>query len=162
MLVRRRDCDCLLLAWLAASGGLARHRLSDASAPSPLPLPSAVPLSPPPHLSHHFSSTTCPPSTFLTLHPTTRTPIYFSYSLFPSLQPFSHTISFVPSHSPPSVSLNHTYGLVRFTHSTINSSLLRLTFYLSLSLSLSRSSSNTQRLYVSSPSTIYRTTMHPR
>lgn len=77
MLVRRRDCDCLLLAWLAASGGLARHRLSDASAPSPLPLPSAVPLSPPPHLSHHFSSTTCPPSTFLTLHPTTRTPIYF-------------------------------------------------------------------------------------
>lgn len=67
MLVRRRDCDCLLLAWLAASGGLARHRLSDASAPSPLPLPSAVPLSPPPHLSHHFSSTTCPPSTFLTL-----------------------------------------------------------------------------------------------
>ena len=39
MLVRRRDCDCLLLAWLAASGGLARHRLSDASAPSSPPLP---------------------------------------------------------------------------------------------------------------------------
>lgn len=46
MLVRRRDCDCLLLAWLAASGGLARHRLSDASAPSPLPLPSPFPFRP--------------------------------------------------------------------------------------------------------------------
>ena len=166
MLVRRRDCDCLLLAWLAASGGLARHRLSDASAPSPLPLPTTLPLSLPLRLSHHFSTTTCSPSTFLALYSAT----YFSYfslslsfSSPPSLCPLSPSISVVLLHSPPSVSLNHTYGLSRFTYSAIGSYLLSLspTFYVFLVLSLICSRFVFLSLSLSlSLSIVYRATMY--
>ena len=134
MLVRRRDCDCLLLAWLAASGGLARHRLSDASAPSspprPLyPAPFAPTSSVPPLLYYYL------PAFYLSRSfPYHTTQTYFSYfslslslflspslplSLSPSLPSLSPSISFVILYSPSSISLNHTYGLARFTHSTI-------------------------------------------
>jgi len=44
MLVRRRDCDCFAACLLAASGGLARQRLPDGSAP--LSPPSTIPANP--------------------------------------------------------------------------------------------------------------------
>ena len=94
MLVRRRDCDCLLLAWLAASGGLARHRLSDASAPSspPLPLypaPFAPTSSVPPLLYYYlpafYLSRSFPYHTTQTYFSSFSLSLSLSFSLPPSL-----------------------------------------------------------------------------
>lgn len=112
MLVRRRDCDCLLLAWLAASGGLARHRLPDTSAPFIPPPRSSSPRHrpPPPAVpSPH------PPAIHTPLPPLRRPPTPLPAFCLPySLpQPRSHThtaiyITYclaVPPTPPRSVSL---------------------------------------------------------
>lgn len=109
MLVRRRDCDCLLLAWLAASGGLARHRLSDGSAPSPCPSRSpfapttlVLPLLYPQQMSSSLAL--CPSACTHTQN------VFHVYLSFSSFSAPSRSISFVLSNIPPSVSLNHTYN----------------------------------------------------
>lgn len=153
MLVRRRDCDCLLLAWLAASGGLARHRLSDTSAPFIPPFAIHIPLSP--HRRRRNPSTPLPvfylPYSLPCTH--THVPIYiairFSFPLYPIFLCF---IRPVRSCSPLSTSLSHTYD--HPIHSVLRSSPC-LTFRIgpisSFDTGLSRFSL----------STTYRATMHP-